>query len=239
MYTEKFKIGLRGIGRGNTAKNNTLLEMLENIGSYHSDSVNFGANNIDETRTAWILLDWKLEVLNRPKYGQVLTIDTWARGGNKFFVYRDFEIYDEQHNLRAIATSKWALFNVDERKMVKIDEEINDKYEPDEKSVFLDEKLGKIKLPTEFISNMKYQVKRRDIDLNNHMHNLYYLDLAYEALPEEVYNQRPFNNVRISYKKEIVYGDILNCKYTFQDGKHIIVIKNEDESIVHAIVELN
>ena len=36
------------------------------------------------------------------------------------------------------------------------------------------------------------------------MHNLYYLDLAYEALPEDIYNnKRPFNNVKIVYKKEI------------------------------------
>ncbi len=48
---------------------------------------------------------------------------------------------------------------------------------------------------------------RKDIDINKHMHNLYYLDLAYEALPDEIYNKRPFDYVRITYKKEIKLGE--------------------------------
>ena len=75
--------------------------------------------------------------------------------------------------------------------------------------------------------------------MNKHMHNLYYLDLAYEALPEDVYeNERPFNNVRIMYKKEIKLGDTVNCKYTYQNGMHIVVIKSGDDKNLHAIIEL-
>ena len=49
--------------------------------------------------------------------------------------------------------------------------------------------IEKINMPDNFDTTMEYTVKRRDIDLNFHMHNLYYLDLAYEVLPEEVYEQ--------------------------------------------------
>ena len=79
---------------------------------------------------------------------------------------------------------------------------------------------------------------RKDIDINKHMHNLYYLDLAYEALPDEIYNKRPFDYVRITYKKEIKLGEKVNCKYVEQDGKYVIAIKSEDETVIHAIVEL-
>ena len=77
------------------------------------------------------------------------------------------------------------------------------RYKIEEKSVFDEKNLDKIKLPDEFLSSIDYEVIRKDIDINRHMHNLYYLDLAYEAMPEEVYEQRPFDNVRINYKKEI------------------------------------
>jgi len=87
--------------------------------------------------------------------------------------------------------------------MVRLTDEIMNRYEPEEKSVFSEEKLGKLEVPTEFSSYINYEVIRKDIDVNKHMHNLYYLDLAYEAMPEEVYEQRPFDNVRITYKKEI------------------------------------
>ena len=79
---------------------------------------------------------------------------------------------------------------------------------------------------------------RKDIDINGHMHNLYYIDLAYEALPEEIYEKRPFNNVRVVYKKEIKLKETINCYYSFESNKHIITIKNNDDTIIHAIIKL-
>ena len=71
-----------------------------------------------------------------------------------------------------------------------------------------------------------------------HVHNTNYLDLAYEALPEEVYVQRPFDSVRITYKKEIRLGEKLLLKYAFADGRHIVAITSGDGEVLHSIVEL-
>ena len=238
IYTEKFKIPLKDIGKDNKIKNRAVLEILENIACYHSDLVGYGVNNIKETKVTWILLDWKLKVINRPTYGQVLTVNTWGKGMNKFFTYRDYEIYDNNNNLCAIATSKWALIDTEKGKMSRLTENIINAYKPEKKTVFEESSLDKVKIPEEFSNTIKYEVIRKDIDINKHMHNLYYLDLAYEALPDEIYNKRPFDYVRITYKKEIKLGEKVNCKYVEQDGKYVIVIKSEDETVIHAIVEL-
>ena len=238
IYTEKFKIPLKDIGKDNKIKNRAVLEILENIACYHSDLVGYGVNNIKETKVTWILLDWKLKVINRPTYGQVLTVNTWGKGMNKFFTYRDYEIYDNNNNLCAIATSKWALIYTEKGKMSRLTENIINAYKPEKKTVFEENSLDKVKIPEKFSNTIKYEVIRKDIDINKHMHNLYYLDLAYEALPDEIYNKRPFDYVRITYKKEIKLGEKVNCKYVEQDGKYVIVIKSEDETVIHAIVEL-
>lgn len=238
IYTEKFKIPLKDIGKDNKIKNRAVLEILENIACYHSDLVGYGVNNIKETKVTWILLDWKLKVINRPTYGQVLTVNTWGKGMNKFFTYRDYKIYDNNNNLCAIATSKWALIDTEKGKMSRLTENIINAYKPEKKTVFEENSLDKVKIPEEFSNTIKYEVIRKDIDINKHMHNLYYLDLAYEALPDEIYNKRPFDYVRITYKKEIKLGEKVNCKYVEQDGKYVIVIKSEDETVIHAIVEL-
>ena len=238
IFKETFKMGLSDIGKDNRIKNIAILKMLENIGGYHSDMVGYGANDTKIKKLTWILLDWKLKVINRPQYGQALEIHTWARVGNKFFTYRDYEIYNENKKLCAIATSKWTLINIEKRSMERITNEIIDKYNTEEKEVFPGEKLDRLHMPENSISSIKYTVKRKDIDINKHMHNLYYLDLAYEALPEKVYNSRPFDNVRIMYKKEIKLGDTVVCKYMSNENKHIVVVKSEDEKNLHAIIEL-
>ena len=238
IYKEKFKMGLKDIGKENKIKNRAILEYLENIGSYHSDLAGFGANDTQRTKVTWILLDWKLKVLDRPKYGEILEIHTWGREMCKFFTYRDFEIYNCKGELCAIATSKWALVNIENGKLERITENVIDIYKPEEKNVFFEEKLDKLKEPEEYISYINYDVKRKDIDLNKHMHNLYYLDLAYEALPDNIYEQKTFDNVRIMYKKEIKLGENVICKYAKKDNKHIIVVKSEEGKNLNAIIEL-
>ena len=122
----------------------------------------------------------------------------------------------------------------------QITEEIAHKYMPEDKSVYDKKEIEKIDLPeeSEYTKKIKYAVNRRDIDINGHMHNLYYLDLAYEALPEEVYNQRPYDSVQIQYKKEIKYGENVICKYAYYNDYHVVAIYTADEKNLHAIVKL-
>lgn len=238
IFKEKFKMQLKDIGKENYIKNRAILEIFENIGTYHSDMAGYGPNDIEKTGVSWVLLDWKLQVLKRPQYGQTLNVNTWGRTMKRSYTYRDFEMYDEQNNLCVIGTSKWVLVNADTGKITRISEEILKKYQIEEKNVFNIEELDKLKVPETYSLEMNYQVCRRDIDLNGHMHNLYYLDLAYEVLPQDVYEKRPFDSVRIQYKKEVKLGDIIKCRYTFEDGKHIITICSDDETKVHAIIIL-
>ena len=200
IYQEKFKIGLKDVWKENKVSNKAILEYLENIAAYHSDSVGYGINTSEKTNVSWVLLDWKVEVIKRPEYGQLLDIHTWSRKIIKYYAYRDFEIYDEQNNLLVIATSRWLLINNTTGKIQKVEQTMAEKYQTEiGKSVFNEEEIEKIKIPKFYKNSIIYQTKRKDIDIIGHMHNLYYLDLAYEALPEDVYNKGPFDKIRIMY----------------------------------------
>lgn len=238
IFKEKFKMQLKDIGKDNYIKNRAILEIFENIGTYHSDMAGYGPNDIKETGVSWVLLDWKLQVLKRPKYGQTLNVNTWGRTMKRTYTYRDFEMYDEENNLCVIGTSKWVLVDINTGRITKISEEIYEKYQIEDKNVFNIDELDKLKVPEMCDSEITYKVSRRDIDINGHMHNLYYLDLAYEVLPQEVYEKRPFDDVRIQYKKEVKLGNIIRCKYTFEDNMHVITICSEDNTKIHAIVTL-
>ena len=58
IYTEKFKIPLKDIGKDNKIKNRAVLEILENIACYHSDLVGYGVNNIKETKVNFKLIKY-------------------------------------------------------------------------------------------------------------------------------------------------------------------------------------
>lgn len=239
IYREKFKIGLKDVWAKEEVSNIAILEYLENIAAYHSDNVGYGVNTTEQTHLNWILLDWNLKVISRPKYGQVLDIHTWSRKVEKFYAYRDFEVYDQNGILCAIATSKWLLISSETGKISRVSPEMAEKYQSEtEREVFENYKFEKIKIPEEYISETNYTVRRRDIDVIGHMHNLNYLYLAYEALPQKEYDKRPFDNVKIQYKKEIKLGEDVICKYAKQNGKNIVTIYDKDDKILHAIIEV-
>ena len=228
IFKEEFKTGVKDIEKGGGISNRAILEILENIACNHSETVGLGPLDVNKTNTTWILLEWSVKVIKRPAYGQKLEVETWAAMFTKTYTYRDYEIYDKEGNTLVIATSKWVLVDANTRKILKITEEIKDKYKLEEKHVFENQEVEKIEEPLEFIEEKEYQVKRRDIDINKHMHNIYYLDLADETMPEEVYENRPYNNFRISYKTGIKLGETVICKYGKRDNKHIIKIENQE-----------
>ena len=233
IFRHDFSVGFKDTGNSNVMTNKAFLSFMEDIGGMHSDQAGFGVNDIERTHLSWVLLAWKVHIVQRPKYGETITIKTWARHTEKFYTYRDFEAYDAQGQLLAIATSKWVLINIENGKLTKITEEIMKEYEPETTCVFDEIELEK------FISCYEYTVQRCNIDINKHMHNLYYLDLAYEALPEDVYENAVLNNIEIMYKKQITLKDKVNCYYSFEDGYHIVTIKSQDNTSLHAIIRLS
>ena len=236
IYLSNYKIGLEDIGRNNEATNKSLLKIMQDIAGLHSASVGYGALDIETKKKAWMILDWKMKVLKRPKYNDEVHAQTWSRKAERLYAYRDFELKDKDGNILAIGTSRWILVDTDRRRPVRLTPDITDLYESEiDKSVFAEE-MEDIK-SEDYLFKKDYAIQRRDIDINEHMHNLNYLDMAYEILPEDVYKNKVFDNIRIIYKKEIVYGQKVECYYNVQGDNHIITAKCEEK--INAIIELS
>ena len=238
IFENKTRVDISKVNSNALITNKGLLSLLENTACMHSDTAGYGIIDIPNTHLSWVQLNWKVQILRRLKYGENVTIKTWARTSSKVCTLRDFEVFDENNNLTCIATTRWTLVNADTGGITKITDGIIDRYHPEDRSILPDFTFKKLEEPTEFSNEYVYTTQRRDIDVNKHMHNLNYLDLAYEALPEEVYLNSEFSNIEIMYKTAILLGDTSKCLYSNKDGKHIIVIKSMDGKTLHCIINL-
>ena len=241
IVENEYRIKLSDINRENKATNKAILSYLEDVGGKHSDLAGYGILNIPKTHLSWILIEWKLQVIRRPNYGENIRATTWSKNAIRCYAYRDFKVYDEQGNVIVLAASKWVLVDTVKGKIVRIDDTLLQKYKPELGLEAFDkqyEDFDKIHEPEEYQLEAEYIVRKSDIDVNNHMHNLNYVDLANVALPDDVYNKGNLNNIRITYKKEIKLGETFKCKYSCVDGKHFVIVKSQDEKITHALIEL-
>ena len=239
IFTYNSKIRYSDVGKDNKLTLKALTNVLQEAAISHSNSVGFGINNADKTHLAWLLLNWKIKMFIHPKCEEELIVKTWPKVFDKLYSYRDFEVYDKDDNLVAIASSKWFPVNTETKKIQKITPEISGPYgDPVTKSVFEDPFKEKITVPENLKLNFNYTTQRRDIDTNGHVNNLNYIDYALETLDEDIFNTTTFDNLEIVYKKEIKLKENIKCYYSFEDNKHIVTIKSEDDTTIHAIVKL-
>lgn len=239
VFTYNYKIKYSDVGKNNKLTLRALVETLQEAAITHSEACNYGVNNIEQTHLAWLILDWKVKVFSYPNSNENIVVKTWPRTFNKLYSYRDFEVFDKNNNLIAIASSKWFAINSKTKKITKLTPEIINAYgEPFTKSVFEDAFKEKINVPEDLTLKFCYSIQRRDIDTNNHVNNLNYIDYALETLDDAIFNKSIFHNLEIIYKKEITPKESIKCYYSLEDSKHIITINNEDDSVLHAIIKL-
>ena len=232
-------IGLRDVAVNNKVTNTALLSYLEDAGGVHSNLVGFGLRDIPKVKRSWVLLGWKIKLLKRPAYNDKIIIKTWSRGIDKLYAYRDFEILDENRDVIGIATSKWVLLDIEKMKITRITQDVIDAYTIEAVQVFEEQDLEKLKEPENFINSAVFVVNRSLIDVNNHLHNIYFMDIANEVLPMEVYRNAELNDIKMMYKKEIKLGDTVKVFYFVENGEHVVTIKSEDEKLLHAIIRLS
>ena len=239
IFTYNYKIKYSDIGTNSKITLKALVDTLQEAAISHSNQAGYGVNDIPNTHLAWLLLNWKIEIISYPKLNDNITVKTWPRIFDKLYSYRDFEVYDENNNIIAIASSKWFAIDTENKKIRKLTPEITGAYGGITQKEVLNSSFDeKIKEPKELKLNFNYTIQRRDLDTNNHVNNLHYIDYALETLDEDIYNNVAFNNIEIIYKKEIKLKENINCYYSFENNKHIITIKNNDNSIIHSIIIL-
>lgn len=232
-------IGLRDVAVNNKVTNTALLSYLEDAGGVHSNLVGYGLKDIPHVKKSWVLLDWKIEIFERPEYADKITIKTWSRGIDKLYAYRDFELLNSQKKVIGVATSRWVLLDIDKEKITRIGPEVEQAYTIEGIAVFEEQDFEKLKEPDNFLNSTFYTVNRSLIDVNHHLHNIYFMDIANEILPIEIYEGAELNHIRMMYKKEIKLGDTVKVFYGRENGEHVITIKSENEKYLHAIIRLS
>ena len=236
MFLEhNFYIGFRDVDFKNNLKIKSALSYLEDIAGIHSNMAGYGLLDIEKNKKTWVLINWKLEFIRRPKYSENLRIKTWSCGAEKIYANRDFLVYDEKNELVAKATSKWVLIDIENMGIAKLTDEILNAYSPEKDRVF-EEKIEKLREPNEFLNSLEVKITKDMLDINGHVHNINYIDFVTQIMPIETMQNA--KSVEVLYKKEIRDVEKIKCFYGVQDEYSYVVIKSQDEKNIHAIIRI-
>ncbi|MBQ9409262.1 MAG: hypothetical protein IJU28_07755 [Clostridia bacterium] len=240
MFAEqKFFVGIQDCGTGGWIKNRSLLENMSDTATVHGKLVGETIEKLAAQNLAWVITNWKLEVVKRVKYASTVTVRTWSAGYNPAFADREYQAFDENGELIAKATSVWMILNTQRNFPQRLNAALMEPYgtEPEQVNFpgfkFVNQNLDQL----ETVNTVYYTVARSMIDYNRHVHNSAYLDIALEALPEGV-DEMDFNNVEISFKREIKPAQRVRLDFARGEGASFVLIHSEDGKTLHTVIKL-
>lgn len=235
-FTQDYKIGLDDVDINGNLKDKSILRFLENSACFHADTLGDGLTHINENKKAWALLEWQVKILKRPHYGNKVTVKTWGRKYSKVFVYRDYVIY-ENDEPAVYASSKWFVLDLVRRMPARILAESMNAYGIENESILGIDEIEKLEELESYDNCSDYTVRKSDVDMLGHFHNTNYLEMIYETLDDNEISQ--IKNIKISYKKEIPYGETVSVCSKKEEGKIYVAFKTNDKSVTNALAELS
>jgi len=199
-----------------------LLGYLQNIATEHAEILGVGGDKVMAEHGAfWLIVRLYLK-LNRPiRFGEALTIQTWHRGVIKSAtIHRDFDLLvgDE---LIGEAVMSWVLADMEGRKIIKPGSVPALAASP--RPAHVKEIIpAKVKMPDALEQAMVRPVYYSDTDLNGHMNNTKYADIACDAIQYDRCRGQFISEVQINYLHECFPGDEILVLRGEQDGVHYV-----------------
>jgi len=85
------------------------------------------------------------------------------------------------------------------------------------------------------LNRIEFKVIKSMIDMNGHVHNASYIDLAEEVLPEGI-DKLLFNDIEVCYRKEIKPGETVIIEYSKNLEDYYVIIKDRTDGSVHSVI---
>ena len=234
---QEFFIGFQDVGSTYEMTNKAILEAMTNVSNVHANMVGQGINGWGKSFISWVVLNWKLEVYQRPKICETILVKTWGRDYNKLQAFRDYDITNQKGETVAKATSVWIALDTKTCKPIRLTDDLMVGYGGEPQHInFPDFQFTKsVNTDIPVISEVRYKINKSMIDCNNHVHNPAYMDLVNEVLPEGM-DEIDFNNIEIYYKKQITPHEDVLLDYATDGKKSYVFIWDVNKCKLHASV---
>lgn len=196
-----------------------ILSYMAETSTWHTNALGLGIDEIRKNNYGWMLIKWELQIINYPKARDTVTIVTWTSGFDKFYAFREFEILDSSGILITKASSLWVFLDINKRRPIRIPSDIIQNYSTSQQKSFDD--FSNIEIEGNLLyKSDEFKVVEDDLDENNHVNNIRYIEWLFLGLAEKEKEYR-ITRLAINYKKELLLGD---CLFT-----EVIKSKQEDK----------
>ena len=212
-------------------KNSEMLNLFTDVAGIHSESVGYKFG-VGDSR--WLLIGYSVKIFDRAPYNKEVKLRTWSRDYNPAFAIREFEILDDTGVVLAVAMCHFVKYNIATNRLERITDECMSGFCTEwDRSNFNHEKLKRLVEPSVYDGESDFIVDWRWIDVNHHLNNSHYVELAERMILEQYGVDVADYDFDVTYKQQIMEGDKVKCKYVKTDDGYTVIYKSEDGKVLH------
>jgi len=215
-FTKKYEIHYFEVNSKLRCKLSSIIDFICDVGTQQSEHFGVGIEYCTKNNCAWVFYKYDINMYRYPMFGETISITTQPVGFKKFYGLRKYMIKDEKDNLIGEALALFFLINIQKRRPMRIQAEQYDSYGVDG-DVDYDISMDKIERYDEEQYHKQFNIRYSDIDSNNHVNNVKYVEWATEAVPIEVINNYILKRIKVTFEKETTYGDNVSVTATVKE----------------------
>lgn len=233
-FEKKYMINTYDVDSNLRCKFSSLVNYLWDVVISQSEHLGETSDGLISQHSLWVLLKYDISIHEYPKLKETITVDTGVLGIKKFYGYRNYTIKNSNGDIIANATSTAILIDEKKRRPAKISEEQSKIYGI-EGELSNPPVLDDIALLEREDFSGSYPVRFSDIDSNNHVNNVKYMEMSLDTLPRSILNEYNLSNIKVLFKKESLDGDTLKVSTQLVDRenpKSIHIIENNEGKLL-------
>ena len=213
VYSTQLRLRNKDVELNRRLRTSTLFELMQEASIRHTEELGMGREMTLDRGLLWMVTLQRAEITRMPEYDECITLESWPGDTMHLLFPRYYRVLDEKGETLVAASALWALVDQDTRRMV-----FPDKYGV----VIAGEKTGnEIALPSPPLRAKEgavsaFTVPYSYVDLNGHMNNTRYFDLAEDRIPAAA-GGRSLRSIAVEYTNEARLGDELRVTVEQQD----------------------
>lgn len=226
LWSEPCYVYTHDVGPGGKMSFAAIARYFQEAAWHSAEALGFGYAEATRLKQFWVLVRQSIKAHRLPAWGERLVIETWPRGVDGLWAFRDYYIRDLAGNVCVGATSSWMIMDANTHRPLK-PEIVYGAIPWVIETKAIGETARKIVHEGSWEIGDRRKVRFSDMDINGHMNNSRYVEWISDAMYLQNKKNTP-RELEINYLAEAREEDLILIHLSEED--HRWFIKGERES---------
>jgi acyl-ACP thioesterase len=202
IWKENYVVNWYDTDLNGNIKMSAIANYLQESAWRHANHLGLGYEDTRKRNEFWVIVSLMIRMVGFPEWGQNITVETWPKGIDRLFAFRDFRILNSDGTVIGAATSSWMILDHDTRRPKNVDIVKPILHLATHQDIIVEN--PPFLLPLREISDHESRkVRFSEVDQHGHVNNIRYIDWCIDAMPAEWHLAHRINSMVINYLSEV------------------------------------